>query len=102
MVCVQEAPWATAPLVQLSLLLLLSQALILFYLADSLQKYFKTFLPFLIAFSRRGFQDIYVTLSKLILLTAQQANKLGDEVLGQGITTLFRKPADGEDGRLMS
>ena len=37
-----------------------------------------------------------------MLLTAQQANKLRDEVLGQGIVTLFGKPADQEDGRLVS
>ena len=28
--------------------------------------------------------------------------KLGDEVLRQGIAILFRKPADREDGRLVS
>ena len=43
-----------------------------------------------------------VTESKLILLTTQQANKSRDEVLGQGIVTLFRKPADWEDGGLVS
>ena len=36
------------------------------------------------------------------LHTAQQANKLRDELLGQGIATLFRKPADREDGGLVS
>ena len=40
--------------------------------------------------------------SKLILLTARQANKLRDELWGQGIATLFRKPADRENGGLMS
>ena len=37
-----------------------------------------------------------------ILLTAQQANKSRDELLGQGIVTLFGKPADKEDGGLVS
>lgn len=36
------------------------------------------------------------------LLTAWQANKSGDEFWGQAIMTLFRKPADQEDGWLMS
>ena len=36
-------------------------------------------------------------LSRLLLLTAQQANKLTDELLGQAIVILFRKPADGEN-----
>ena len=35
---------------------------------------------------------------QLALLVAQQANKSGDEVLRQGVTTLFEKPADREDG----
>ena len=35
-----------------------------------------------------------VTESKLVLLTARQANKLTDELLGKGIVTLFIKPAD--------
>ena len=39
--------------------------------------------------------------SKLLLLTAWQTNKLRDEVLGQGIVTLFVKPADPEDGGLV-
>ena len=43
-----------------------------------------------------------VTESKLVLLTAPQANQLKDEVLGQKIVTLFGKPTDGEDGGLMS
>ena len=43
-----------------------------------------------------------VTKSKLILLPSQQANKSRDKVLGQGIATLFGKPADWEDGRLVS
>ena len=33
-----------------------------------------------------------VTESKLVLLTSQEANKLRDEFLGQGIVTLFRNP----------
>ena len=28
-----------------------------------------------------------------VLLTTQQANKLGDQLFGRGIITLFRKPA---------
>ncbi|KAB1265935.1 hypothetical protein Cadr_000019223 [Camelus dromedarius] len=40
-----------------------------------------------------------VAKSKLVLLAACQANKSGDKVLGQGIMTLFGKPADREDGR---
>ena len=32
--------------------------------------------------------------SKLILLTTQQANKLGDGVLGQEIVTVFGRKAD--------
>ena len=43
-----------------------------------------------------------VTESELVLLTAQQANKLRDELLGQEILTLLRKPADREDGELVS
>lgn len=43
-----------------------------------------------------------VTESKLVLLTARQANKLTDELLGKGIVTLFIKPADWEDGGLGS
>ena len=41
-----------------------------------------------------------VTESKLTLLAIRQANKLGDKVLRQGITTLLRKPADQENGGL--
>ena len=37
---------------------------------------------------------VTVTESKLIILATQQANKSRDELLGQGIETLFRKPAD--------
>ena len=44
----------------------------------------------------------YVTES-IILLTSGQAHKLTDELLGQGIVViLVRKPADREDGGLMS
>lgn len=39
-----------------------------------------------------------VTEFKLILLAAQQDNKLRDELLGQWIATLFEKLADGKDG----
>ena len=42
----------------------------------------------------------YVTELKLILLTAQQANKLGEKVLEQGIIILIGKLADQEKGRL--
>ena len=45
---------------------------------------------------------INVTKSKLVLLTTQQANKLRDELLGQGIVILFWKPEDWEDGGLLS
>lgn len=41
--------------------------------------------------------DSDVTKPRLGLLTAQQANKLRDELLGQAVVTLFRKPADGEN-----
>ena len=44
---------------------------------------------------------IYVTEPKFALLATWQANKSGDELLGQGITTLIGKPADQEDGRLV-
>ena len=40
--------------------------------------------------------------SKLTLLAARQTSESGDEVLRQGIATLFRKPADREDGGLVS
>ena len=43
-----------------------------------------------------------VTKSKLILLVAQRANKSRDRLLGQGMTNLLRKPADREDGGLVS
>ena len=43
-----------------------------------------------------------VTKSKLALLTGQQAKKFTNEVLRQGVMTLFRKPANGEDGGLVS
>ena len=45
---------------------------------------------------------IIVTESKLVLLAARQANKSRDELLGQGIETSFGKPADWEDGGLVS
>ena len=43
-----------------------------------------------------------LTESKLILLAPCLANKSRDKLLGQGIATLFRKPADQEDGGLAS
>ena len=43
-----------------------------------------------------------VTEPKLALLAARQANKSGDEVLRQGVTALFGRAADREDGRLGS
>ena len=39
-----------------------------------------------------------LTNSKLILLTTQQGIKLREKLLGQETLTLFRKPADWEDG----
>ena len=45
------------------------------------------------------YDSSYVTKSKLILLAAGHANKLGDEELGQGIEALLGK---SEVGRLMS
>ena len=45
---------------------------------------------------------LFVTESKLILLAIPQANKSRDELFGQGIVTLFGKPADQEDGGLVS
>ena len=42
----------------------------------------------------------FVTKAKCTLLTSQQASKSREESLGQGTTTLFRKPADQEDGGL--
>ena len=38
--------------------------------------------------------------SKFVLLAVQQASKLRDELLVQGIATLFGKAADWEDGEL--
>ena len=46
--------------------------------------------------------DGSVTKSKSVLLTACQANKLRDKVLGKGTVTLSKKPGNQEDGRLMS
>ena len=43
-----------------------------------------------------------VTESKLIRLATLQANKPRDKLLGQGIVTLFGKPADREDSELVS
>ena len=43
-----------------------------------------------------------ITKPKLILTVAQQLNKSRDKLLGQRTVTLFRKPADQEDGGLMS
>ena len=43
-----------------------------------------------------------ITESKLIQLTAWQASKARDEVFQPGIATLFGKPADQEDGALVS
>ena len=43
----------------------------------------------------------FVTESKLALLTARQANK-SETGVEAGNMTLFRKPADREDGRLKS
>ena len=40
--------------------------------------------------------------SKVMLLTTLQANKSRNELLGRGIVTLFRNPADQEDGSLTS
>ena len=45
---------------------------------------------------------VIFTVFKLVLLPTQQASKTADELLGQGIETLFRKSADQEDGGLMS
>ena len=46
----------------------------------------------------QGLLGAEVTESKLILLITQLANKLKDKLLGRVIVTLFRKPADREDG----
>ena len=43
-----------------------------------------------------------ITKSKVVLLATQQVNKSRDALLGQGIVTLFRKPANREDGGLVS
>ena len=43
-----------------------------------------------------------VTEYRLILLAPQQANKLRDELLGQGITILSGELLGQEDGRLVS
>lgn len=40
--------------------------------------------------------------SSYCLLTVQQTNKSRDMVLGQGVETLSEKPANGEDGGLLS
>ena len=45
---------------------------------------------------------VSVTESKLVLVTAQQADKLRDELLGQGMVNLSGKLEDGEDDRLGS
>ena len=42
------------------------------------------------------------TESKLVPLAAWQPNNSGDELLGQGIVTLFWKPAHQEDSVLVS
>ena len=42
-----------------------------------------------------------VTEPKLVLLTTQHAKNSRDKLLGQGIATLFGKPADREDGGLV-
>ena len=43
-----------------------------------------------------------VTESKLVLLPSWKAKKLRDKLLGQRIATLFRKPADWDDGGQVS
>ena len=43
-----------------------------------------------------------VTESKLVLLTSWQANKLRDELFGQGVVALLRKLADWEEDGLLS
>lgn len=47
-------------------------------------------------------RDDSVTESKVVPLAARQANKSRDALLGQGIVISFKRPADQEDGRLMS
>lgn len=49
-----------------------------------------------------GSQNRSLTESKLVLLTAQQANTLRDEMLRQGVVTLFGKTEDQEDGEVLS
>ena len=49
--------------------------------------------PWALCYSQR-----LVTESKLMLPAARQANKPREELFGQEIVTLFRKPADREDG----
>lgn len=46
--------------------------------------------------------DNFVTESKLILLTTQQANKSSDELLGQETVILFGTPANQEDNGQVS
>lgn len=41
-------------------------------------------------------------MSKLVLLSAWQVNKPREELLWQGTATVFGKPVDLEDGRLLS
>ena len=54
------------------------------------------------SFPGASFRDISViTKSKFLLLTARQVNKSRGELLGQGIATLFGKPANQEDGGLI-
>ena len=45
---------------------------------------------------------LFDTEPKFPLLTARQANKFRDKLLGQGVMTLIGKLADQEDGRLVS
>lgn len=68
-----------------SLLLLFSQCWIPCYLADSLQKSFKTFLSFVIVFSRRGFQGIPMLSQKEVdwfLIFCLNLNKYIQDILG--------------------
>ena len=51
--------------------------------------------------SSEGCGAATVTQFKLVLVAKQQANKSQDELLKEGIATLFRKLADQEDGGLM-
>lgn len=50
---------------------------------------------------QKGGRSDYDTESTFALLATRHSSKLRDELLGQEIVTLFRKPADW-DGRLMS